>query len=101
MALFKLSMPGGQPLQIIWGRMKPKMMMNHTGCLLIADALSDASCGFRLLTSHIGDRQFPYKDTRQQLHGAAPLFLVGAACGLLGSAIWFPSLQGSLGDGRA
>lgn len=81
--------------------MKPKIMTNHTGCLLKADALSDARCEFSLPTSHVGDHQFPYKDTRQQLHGAAPRFWVGAACGLLGSAIWFPSLQGSLGDGRA
>lgn len=69
--------------------------------LLIADALSDVCFGFGLPTSHIGDFEFPYKDTRQRLHGAASWFWEGAACGLLGAAIWFPSLQGGLGDGRA
>lgn len=73
--------------------------MNHKNCLLTADALSDLCFG--LLTSHISDCEFPYKETRQWLHGATPWFWEGAACGLLGAAIWFPSLQGGLGDGRA
>lgn len=87
--------------EIVWGRKEPSVEMNHKSCLLIADALSDVCFGFGLPTSHISDSEFPYKDTRQRLRGAAPWFREGAACGLLGAAIWFPSLQGGLGDGRA
>ncbi len=47
------------------------MEMNHKSWLLIADALSDVCFGFVLLTSHVSDCEFPYKDTRQRLHGAA------------------------------
>lgn len=48
------------------------MEMNHKSWPLIADALSDVCFGFGLSTSHISDCEFPYKDTRQRLHGAAP-----------------------------
>ncbi len=56
--------------------------MNHKSWPLIADALSDVCFGFGLPTSHISDCEFPYKDTRQRLHGAAPWFWERAA-------LWF------------
>lgn len=74
--------------------------MNHKSWPLIADALSDV-CLDLDCWHHRSVTEFPYKDIRQRLHGAASWFWGGTACGLLGTAIWFPSLQGGLGDGRA
>ncbi len=74
--------------------------MNHKSWPLIADALSDVCCGFGLPTSHISDCSFLIKTQDRGCMGPAPWFWERAACGLLGGAIWFPSLQGGLGDGR-
>jgi len=52
--------------------MELSVEMDHKSCLLIADALSDVCFGFGLSTSQTSDSEFPYKDTRQRLHRAAP-----------------------------